>query len=308
MRLRFTRVRGLLVALLVSLGSCTSAPPVRTTAAPEASEPATPGLFLYEVRGKGKSAHLLGTIHVGFGFDEVLTDEARARFHSAERVMTEADVSAADPRRLIEAALLPADRSLSVLLGPEAWQQLLARLGDQIPAALLDRLEPWLPAVMLGLRDLEQALARLKPGAETRLMDIELMKQAKELGKQLDHLETVDQQIAIFESIPLEEQVRELRETLASDAGTQADQLLTAFAKGDQRELERAVFDPSQAVSAAGFYERVLFERNLRWLPIIEREIARGHTFIAVGAAHLLGAQGVLSELKKRGYSVTRVH
>ena len=106
----------MLLAALVACAAKSRAP--STTPSPAASDArATPGLFLYEVRGRGKSIHLLGTIHMGFGFEEVLTEDARARFQQASRVMTEADVGAADPQRLIRAALLPPEQSLAIIVG-----------------------------------------------------------------------------------------------------------------------------------------------------------------------------------------------
>ncbi len=305
---RLLRQRLLCYGLLLGFAGCASAPssPPRAAAAPLVA-PATPGLFLYEVRGPSGTAHLLGTIHVGFGFEEVLTPDARRRFDAATRVITEADIDTANPERLIQAALLPPARSLRALLGEPAWRQLVTRVGPQIPEPLLDRLEPWLPAVMVGLDDLEHALAELKPGGAMRLMDVELMKRAHELGKELTHFETVEEQLALFDSISLDEQVRELTHTLDEDSGALARRLLEGFSAGDERKLMDALFDREQLESAPGFYQRVLFERNARWLPAIERELARDGAFIAVGAAHLLGERGILHELTQHGYQVQRV-
>lgn len=301
--------RSALLSLWLFLwAACASAPHVQQqTAVQPAVVESTPGLFLYEVRGEQGSVHLLGTIHMGFGFDEVLTPSARARFHDATHVMTEADVAAADPERLIQAALLPPDRSLKQLVGQAAWLKLVARIGEQIPAPLLDRLEPWLPSVMLGIEDLEQALSELAPSDKTRQMDVELMAEAQRQGKPLTYFETVEEQVAIFDSIPLEEQVRELARALENETSAQARSLLVAFQSGDERALARALFDETEIASSPGFYERVLYRRNERWLPVIERELARGGAFIAVGAGHLLGERGILAALRKRGYRITRV-
>ena len=297
------------LSLVLALASCAASkrPAAHAPLAEQSATAATPGLFLYEVRRGDARAHLLGTIHVGFGFDEVLTDDARARFAASTRVMTEADVSAANPGQLVQAALLPPDRSLSALLGKESWERLLARIGSEIPAPVLDRLEPWLPTVMLGLQDLERALKELKPDSATKLMDVELMKRATAENKALSHFETVEEQIAIFESISLEEQLNELKEALTAESSEQARALLSSFAAGDDRALSEAIFEGAQLARAPGFYERVLFARNERWLPVIEREVAKGGAFIAVGAAHLLGERGLLQELARRGYEVRRV-
>jgi len=306
MGFRFARLRLALLLSLSLLGSaaCRSAP-APAAKAPEEAPRSTPGLFLYEVRGAAGATHLLGTIHVGFGFEEVLTADARARFQASTRVMTEADVATTDPEHLIQAALLPPERSLRAILGEPSWSKLRERLRAQLPAPMLDRLEPWLPAVMIGLQDLEKALAELKPNGQNRMMDVELVKQASALGKDLSYLETVAEQLAIFDAISLEEQVRELQQELEADSARNARALLTSFAAGDEEALASALFE--DATSAPGFYDRVLFERNERWLPVIEREVARGGAFIAVGAAHLLGPRGLLAELVKRGYEVRRV-
>jgi uncharacterized protein len=296
-----------LLSLLLGLSACTSAPKPTPASEQTAARRDTPGLFLYEVAGSKGTSYLLGTIHVGFGFEEVLTPRARQKFESSARVMTEADISAANPEQLIQAALLPPDRSLRTILGEPTWAKLLSRIGAQIPAPMLERLEPWLPTVMLGLDELERALTKLKPGSEARMMDVELMKRAAELDKELHYFETVEEQIALFDSIALEEQVRELARGLEGDSSQQATALLESFAAGDEAALSAALFDAEQLKSAPGFYQRVLFDRNARWLPIMQREVDRGSAFIAVGAGHLLGEHGVLAELARKGYRVTRV-
>jgi len=311
MALSHARLRRLVLhALLLALTACASAPAKPQAVAPAAlaqPAPSTPGLFLYEVRGKQGTAHLLGTIHLGFGFDEVLTADARRRFDAASRVMTEADIGAADPERLLQAAMLPPERSLQRVLGEATWKKLLARMDTQIPAPLLDRLEPWLPTVMLGLEDLGHALAELKPGAEGRLMDVELMKEASDRGKQVSHFETVEEQIAVFDTISLDEQVQELARSLDEAGSEQARALLLGFKAGDEKALSTALFDEAELARSPGFYDRVLFDRNARWLPTIEREVEIGGAFIAVGAGHLLGERGIVASLKKKGFVVTRV-
>lgn len=298
-----------LCLLLCALLACASSPKPKPEAAlaAEQKQVVTPGLFLYEVKGPRGLVHLLGTIHVGFGFEEVLTDDARVRFHSAARVMTEADVGKTDPQLLVRAALLPQDQSLRKLVGEVEWARLVARLSPQLPEMLLDRLEPWLPAVMLGLAELEQVLRELKPGAENRLMDVELVRLAGIEQKPVTHFETVEEQIAIFDTIPMADQVRELVHTLEQASSEQARQLYTTFSAGDVQGLTEALFDEAQLEGARGFYDRVLYQRNERWLPIIERELERGGAFIAVGAAHLLGDRGLLAALAHRGYQVRRV-
>jgi hypothetical protein len=120
-------------------------------------------------------------------------------------------------------------------------------------------------------------------------------------------LESVDEQIAVFEGISLEEQISELKHALEHESQGQARELVLAFDSGDEARLDRALFDEAQMKIAPGFYQAVLFARNARWLPPVERVLAQGDAFIAVGAAHLLGGDGLLEQLRKRGYRVERV-
>lgn len=269
---------------------------------------ATSGLFLYAVGRGGREAHLLGTIHLGFGFEEVLTRGARARFERSAQVITETDVGADAAARLMQAALLPPGQSLQRMLDPMTWQRLQARVGGQIPGTVLTHLRPWLPAVLLGIDDLKRALEQVRPGKSAHMMDIELMQLARRAGKRLRHLESVDEQIAVFDAISTDEQLAELSHALSADGAAQSRALVEAYASGDEAALARALFDGEQVARAPGFYEAVLFERNAQWLPAVESAVAQGDVFVAVGAAHLLGARGLLAELRRRGYAVTRVH
>ena len=274
--------------------------------APSPAEPA--GLFLYAVQRDGRVSHLLGTIHLGFGFEEVLTQDARERFEHSKQVITETDLAPDSAARLMRAALLPPDQSLERMLDAEAWHKLQARLGRQLPQAVLTHLRPWLPAVLLGIDDLKHALDQLRPGKSAHMMDLELTRLAREAGKRVRHLESVDEQIALFDAISADEQLAELRHALDADSAQQSRALVEAFASGDERALSSALFDAEQIARAPGFYKVVLFERNAHWLPVLERAMAEGDTFVAVGAAHLLGESGLLAELRLRGYEVSRVH
>lgn len=305
----------LLWGLLVFAG-CGGTPPQPKPNAPSSSasselaeaQHSTPGLFLYEVESPGQNkAHLLGTMHVGFGFDEVLTEDARLRFGAATRVILEADVTSADPNQMRERALLPAGQSLRSLLGEPGWHVLVERLGAQIPEFFMERMKPWLPAVTLGLLDLDLALREIKPQGRTRMMDVEVMTRAMAEKKPLVFLETVDEQLAMFDLVPLDEQIGELRRTLLEGANEQGKIMLRAFADGDENALTSSLFAPEQVAVAPGFFDVVLHQRNDRWLPVLEREIETGGTFVAVGAAHLLGDRGLLAELGRRGYRVRRV-
>ncbi len=308
------KLRCLLLALL---SACAASPtPQAQSAEAVAQHPcgdtpagarATPGLFLYDVEKDGKCSWLLGTIHLGFGFDEVLTDASRQRFQKAHTVVMETDVTTADPARLMQAALLPKGQSLRAMLGEPTWSALVQKLGPMVPAPMLDQLEPWMPATMLGLTEIQEALKQERPDSEGRMMDAELMQLARQRQLTLTFLETVDEQIAIFEAIPQKEQIEELARALAEEQVNVGRIMVGAFASGDEQALTHALFDAERMSETPGFYEAVLFDRNQRWLARLEALFTQGNAFVAVGAGHLLGERGIITALKQKGYRVTRL-
>lgn len=305
--MRSGRFTAALLAFVVALVACRSPAAAPESPASALAKTHPRALFLYRVERAGHVSHLLGTIHVGFGFEEVLTPDAERAFEAARRVITEADIGEDPSARLIQAALLPAGESLEAMLDPSSWSELTARVGTQLPPPVLTRLRPWLPAMLLGLSELKQAFDEIKPEQGERMMDLELVARAKKAGKQVSHLETIDQQIAVFEKISLEEQLAELRQALTQNGLEQARALVQAYESGDEERLTKALFDAEQMESAPGFYETVLFARNQHWLPIVEQAAQEGGAFVAVGAAHLLGDRGLLKALAQRGYHVSRV-
>jgi len=302
------------LALTLSLLGCAGGKQGKPSQSPAGSSSQTsavegqqsPGLFLYEVELDDRRSHVMGTMHVGFGFEEALTPEARTRFESAQRVMMEADVTAANPSQMMQAAMLPPDRSLRAMLGDKVWHALVARVGQTVPPPVLDKLKPWMPAVLLAIEDLQRAMQEVRPDGAQHMMDVELMQAAKQAQKKLMFLETIDEQLAIFGAIPEKEQIAELGRAL-SDHTALGRSMVEAFAQGDEPALTAALFDKGQMQAAPGFYEAMLYQRNARWIPVIEAEMQKGNLFVAVGAGHLFGKRGILAELKQRGYRVRRI-
>ena len=308
------RYRFLALTLSLSLLGCGS----QATKAQSASTPGSraqgegakqppAGLFLYAIGEGEPRSYVMGTMHVGFGFDEVLTAEARRYFAAARAVMLEADVTTANPEQMMQAALLSPGESLQAMMGEPLWGVLVSRVGDTLPPPMLDKLKPWMPAVILGLADMQRALEEVRPGAERHMMDMELMQSAQKAGKQLLFLESMEEQLAVFTAIPDTEQLAELKRSLSEENAALGRTMIDAFARGDEAALTSALFDETQMLAAPGFYDAVLFQRNARWLPIIERQLRAGGVFMAVGAAHLFGERGILAELAQRGHRITRV-
>jgi hypothetical protein len=82
--------------------------------------------------------------------------------------------------------------------------------------------------------------------------------------------------------------------------------LMAAWKAGDAPGVEQIVL--SEVKNDPLLYQRLLVERNKTWLPKIEALFARrGHALVVVGAAHLIGPDGVVAMLKSKGYTVEQL-
>jgi uncharacterized protein YbaP (TraB family) len=121
-------------------------------------------------------------------------------------------------------------------------------------------------------------------------------------------LETAEFQISIFDRMPMDQQDRFLAETL-KQLKTQTANVTTladAWRFGDVATIEKLVL--SDLKEDPALYQRLLVDRNRSWMPQIEALLERpGRAFIVVGAAHLVGPDGLLQMLKARGFTVEQM-
>src|SRR5262249_50091069 len=127
-------------------------------------------------------------------------------------------------------------------------------------------------------------------------------------GKQIQGLETADFQVSRFDGMSFEQQDRMLADTLKgldSEKGN-VNKLVDAWKAGDVAAVERIVLMDLKQDPA--MYQRLLVERNQNWIPKIEALFdRRGRAFVVVGAAHLVGPDGLLAVLKAKGYAVEQL-
>jgi len=301
------RVRALLSLPLAAALACASVPPPPVE---------TGQLFLWEVArsdGRGGVAHVLGSVHMAedpLAFDPAV-DRALAE---AEALVLEVDPEQLAPaemaRLTIERGYFTDGRTLDEVLGRELWAALEERAGAlDLPAAMFRPMEPWLAWMTLQMLMLEREGFDAGQGVETSLTRV-----AAEDGKPTFGLETAESQVALLDALPFELQQRMLREFLETspdddESDEQLSLVIDAWRKGDVARLEAAVFAELESDPAlAPFFESMYFERNRDMAhDIAELVDGGGRWFVAVGAAHVVGARGIPSLLVERGYAVRRV-
>src|SRR5690606_21077376 len=160
-----------------------------------------------------------------------------------------------------------------------------------LPVTAMDRYKPWYAAMLLTLRQVGRQGFTTQSGAETALA-------GRSEGKKRSALETVDDQIGLFDSLPMEAQLTFLDETIMA-MGVAADTLklmVDRWLAGDAAGL--AVLMNNELADPV-LYARLLTDRNARWAEWLDRRMDEpGTVFVAVGAGHLAGKGSVQDYLK----------
>lgn len=188
---------------------------------------------------------------------------------------------------------------------PEAKREQLrtALAGIGIPAAAADRLKTWAVGVTLAQVLFQNAGIDPERGVE-RVLTADFTAR----GKRLSGLETIEEQLGFFDSLPEEAQRAFLVGVLESpeQVRTDFDRMLSAWRSGDTRAIGRT-FNQEETMTA-DLREILLTRRNARWAEWLQNRLAQpGTVFVAVGAGHLAGDDSVQEYLQRRGLRVQRV-
>lgn len=269
--------------------------------------------FLWEARKGEARVLLMGTIHVGRAEQGELTPAQGKALRDAAVLALEADVL--DAQRVLTAYQRYA---LYAEGAPGLEGQLSAAQRSRVqktavryrlPVDRALRMKPWALANTLVL--LEAARLGLSPAYASEVL---LTAQARAAGKPIVEIESVEQQLALFDSAPVPVQVAYLEQALDSIDDGEGEReviaLLDAWLKGDA-EAMLARLTKMQATSNAGerwIAEQVLDARHAQMLNAIERFAASGKLhLVAVGTLHFFGDNGLLQLLRERGYTITRL-
>ena len=272
---------------------------------------------LWEVRKGNQKSYLMGTIHVGVAFSS-LPAIFQSKLNQSEVVITEVDPWEMTQEEIIQHSFLPQEKKLDELLGYFYWLKLKNSLPE-IPEPFLNRMKPSTATIiLLGNLSRKEQSASDDPSStpvvsthgeeeedeedEEISMDVEISSRARNANKNLVYLETTLFQMQLLEKIydipalkDLLDNLHDIDKTIAGTVvsykeGTMADTLKLI---NEMPEKQRELF---------------LYERNRRWSQILPRFFDRGNAFVAVGLGHLVGDQGLLELLRRKGFSVKRVH
>lgn len=307
--------RDLMAALAAEAPAAEAALRARAAATPNGR-----GILWRVSPGAGERAsHLLGTLHSTEAAARGLPAPAAAALSAARVVLLE--ITPAEQERLARRVAQDPGFLLDPN-GPALTERLPARLHAAARAALgrrgialaaADRLRPWFLLSLLSMPACERAAI----AAGAPVLDQAIAAEAAARGIPVAGLETAGQSVAAVSSLSERDMTRLLIDAVAgaSQAEDLRRTLETHYAAGEialaaevmvHLSEERGAIAGSRETAAA--LERALMTaRNRAWLGRIAAEARRGGAFVAVGALHLPGAEGLVALLRGRGFTVERV-
>ncbi len=265
------------------------------------------GLLWRVARPRVAPSHVFGTIHLADPRVLDVPDPVMRALSRSRRYFMEIQHAAPEQARFFEAAQFEDGRRIEPLIGAEAFASLAALLRERrIPEEVIDRIKPWAALANLTITPEDYAVETL---------DQKLLALARALKLPIDALEGIEEQISVFEGIPMETQVALLKHALAhrDDLGGLIEPTIQAWLRRDLAALDAVNERIGARYPDVADHYRVLFRRVVRNRSIVMAHrlfvpLRRGRVFIAVGANHLYGGEGVLRLIEKQGYRVERAY
>lgn len=261
--------------------------------------------LFFKVSGKGleKPSYLFGTVHMIPDSLYHLPPRVQQAFKASETLVLELDMTKIDPAAMSKVAMqimLPDGKSLRDYVSEEEYQQVKNYAQEQI-----------------GIQEVVfQQFARMQPAFLQYMLidptareamesyDMNFSKQAQKSGKPVYGLETFQEQLQVFSSIPIEDQVESLLKFVEADQSfAESHQALyDAYLQQDMDQMQQLMME--SPLTQGNNAHSMLFQRNQNWVAPLDSLFQEKGCFVAVGAAHLGGDKGIVLLLRQKGYQV----
>jgi len=260
--------------------------------------------LLWEVSGNDfeKPSYLYGTIHMTC--DATLSDEIQSALDKTSLLVLELDMD--DPNMnaaMMQNMAMKDNQNIKNLLTEEQYASLDSFIQKQFgaPLSAFATFKPFFLSAMLITKYLD---------CPVQSFEAELMKVAQEQEEEVLGLETVEEQMGLFDEIPYEDQIKDLMASV--DGDLEEDKLnfkkmMEYYNNSDLAGIQEMTDeDDSQIMNE--YKDLMLSNRNKNWIAKMKAFSKEQPTFYGVGAAHLIGEEGVIKLLRKQGYTVKVVN
>jgi uncharacterized protein YbaP (TraB family) len=293
---------------LVLVGCTVKTPAQTPTAAtvrassPEASHPA-----LWVVKGPHSVVYLFGSVHVLNKERAWRTPQLDAAVASSQTLWLE--VTGTDDPKAVQPIIMELGIDAAHPLSTKLSKEQLAKLDTEAKSfnmneAMMEPMRPWFASITLGLAPLMQAGVDTNSGVES-ILTAEFNKNKRPV----QGFETIAQQFHFFADLPAKTELDYLNLSIDDFAkGPELfKQLVDAWYKGDQEALDH-LFDNEWRSKYPEIYQVLIAKRNLYFAQRIEELVkGEGTSFVAIGAGHYVGTDGIIALLAKDGFQVQKL-
>lgn len=271
----------------------------------QASRKAESNGLLYKITRKdmGNPSYMFGTFHIICPADMLPMDKLNSYAEQTDQLLMEVDLDdAAEMQSMAKSLAIPGGKTIKDFMSPEQFAK-VDEMFNNIMGYSVEKLITIKPSLL-------QVIVTTSPktlGCSTpSSYDMQLMQTAVAGKKPILGLETVDSQGQLLSSKPMEKQVKDLYE-MALNPQKSADELKNLIKVYKMQDSEKLFAVSTKLTDDKPFQIRLLDDRNKAWIPKIENSVKEKRTFIAVGAAHLGGKNGVVRLLRAKGYKVEAI-
>lgn len=271
--------------------------------------PAAAAPALWVVQSASGKVYLFGTVHVLRTQTQWRSPELDAAMRESQDLYLEiADI---DNKTAAAASIFKVgiDRAhpLSTKISKDdvALLEKEARQYGYPGEVMFEPMRPWLAYLMLSVLPAKHSGYDAGSG-----VDVQIRQQFASAGKPVLGFETMDMQAHFFADLPQATQVTLLETQLhhmsAQPGSGVLDGLVDAWSSGDQVKL--ATQTELDGSPKGILYDSLLRNRNRAWASTLAERLKQpGTSFVAVGAAHMLGTDGLPALLGQMGFKVTRL-
>lgn len=259
--------------------------------------------LLWEITspGQAKPSYLFGTIHLICPADFSLSDSLKSTLARTQQVALEIDMD--DPGMMagmMKSMNMSGGNELKKLVTEQEYAKLSQFYKDSVGVgiAMFEKAKPF---ILMG--PLFNAVLSCQPQSyEMSLVELAAKQKSEVIG-----IETLEEQMAIFDTIPYKDQIKTILTMIDSipQARKEFSNLVALYKSQKINDLYNLMMASNYGMD--GNEEVMLFARNKKWVPRIRRIAAEKPTFFAVGAGHLGGDRGVIALLRKDGFKVRAI-
>ncbi len=257
--------------------------------------------LLWEVSGNGlkESSYLFGTFHLMCKGDILISEQLKKAVGNSATVYMELDMD--DPSVVMGGLLMmnmKGGKKLHDLYTAADYKKVSSYFKDSLrmPITFLESTKPYFLVAML--------YPKMMPCKTVSGVEEELVRLAKKESKTISGLETMQFQASVFDSIPYEEQAKELLKSIDSLASYAKyfDTMVQVYKSQQLTEMEKLFSNKEFGMEE--HQDILLDQRNKNWVTQLKTIMPKQPVFVAVGAGHLVGKNGLISLLRTQGYKV----